>query len=177
MGVLGVSDTAGDIVGEGEGLHVGALVLDHVQLVLGSTCPVVVAELDDRLVSGEASGVADTAGDIVSVLLHVGPDGGLHVGVLVLDHLQVVLGGAQPVGVAIGDRQVSVEALPKHTEVGDLVHLERIVPLEPCWVVDHLVCLEGGHGHCWTEGVVVHGAGHVLGAGLLVQLGGFLISI
>ena len=70
--------------------------------------------------------------------------------VLVLDHLQVVLGGAQPVGVAIGDRQVSVETLSKHTEVDALVHLERLVPLEPCWVVNHLVCLVGGCGHCWT---------------------------
>jgi hypothetical protein len=35
-------------------------------------------------------------------------------------------------------------------------------------VVDHLLYLEGGRGHGWTEGVVGHGDGHVLGADLPV---------
>jgi hypothetical protein len=94
--------------------------------------------------SGWCLDVADIAVDIVRFLLHVGPGGGLHVGVLVLDRLQVVLGRAQPVVVAIGDRQVSLEALLKHAEID--------AP------VVHLVYLEGGRGHCWTEGMVGHGS-------------------
>ena len=84
-GVHGMSGTAGDIVGVllhvelGEGLHVGGLVLNHFQLVLGSTCLVRIAELDHRLVTKETCGMADTAGDIVGVLFGMGPDGGLHV--------------------------------------------------------------------------------------------------
>jgi hypothetical protein len=150
--VLGMSGTAGDIVGVPlhvelvEGLHVGGLVLDHLQLVLGSTCLVEVAELD-------------IAVDIVSILLPVRPVGGLHVGALVLDLLQVVLGDAQPVGVTIG----------LHVNLGKellvLAHLDRLMPLEG--------------GRCGTEGVVGHGDGHILGAGLPVwrsggQLGGAL---
>ena len=49
-----------------------------------------VVELDVRLVFEESFGMADTAGDVVGVL-HVGLDRGLHLGVLVLFHLQVVL--------------------------------------------------------------------------------------
>ena len=101
-----------------------------------------VAELDDTLVSEEAFGMAGTARDIVGGLLHVDLGEELHVGVLVLVHLQAVLECTQPVGVATNDRQVSWRALPKHPEVDSLVHLERLVPLEPVWVVDHLVCLE-----------------------------------
>ena len=113
----------------GEGLHAGDLILEHLQLVLGSTRLVGVAELDGRLVSEEAFGVAGTAGDIVGGLLHVDLGEELQVGALVL------------------------------------VHPGR------------LVRLEGGRGHWWTEGVVAHGAGHVLGAGLLVQLGVALVQL
>jgi hypothetical protein len=170
-GVHGMSGTAGDIVGVlhvelGEGLHVGGLVLNHLQLVLGSTCLVAIAELDHRLVTEEACGMADTAVDIVGVLLGMGPDGGLHVRALVLVHLQVVLGGTQPVGVAVDNRQVSGEASSKHPKVDAFVHLERLVHHEPGRVVDHLVYLEGGcgvlvlgpHDGMLVVGVVLHAA-------------------
>ena len=56
-------------------------------------------------------------------------------------------------------------AIGLHLDLGK--ELLVLVPL------DRLVLLEGGRGHCGTEGVVVHGDGHVLGAGLpTVQLGG-----
>ena len=63
-----------------------------------------------------------------------------------------------------------------------LVHLRVFLVLVHLQVV--IVLLEGGRGHCWTERVVVHTGGHVLGDGLpvwrsgghwdglLVQLGG-----
>ena len=92
MGILGVFDTAGDIVGVllhvelGEGLHAGDIVLDHLQLVLGSTRLVGVAKLDDRLVSEEAFVMAGTPGDIVGGLFHVDLGEELHVGDLVLVH-------------------------------------------------------------------------------------------
>ena len=102
-----MSATDGDI--DGVFLHVQCdkelhlfqvLGLFHLQVVLAGDRLVGVAV--DRLVSWEALGMADTAGDIVGVLLHVGLDGGLHVGVLVLVHLQVVL--VQPDLVCAGCR-------------------------------------------------------------------------
>ena len=90
------------------------------------------------------------------------------------------MGGAQ-----LDDRQVSGEALLKHPEVDAHVHLGRLVLHEPGLVVDHLLYLEGGRGHGWTEGVVGHGYGygHVLGAGVPVcrssggQLDGLLVPL
>ena len=76
-------------------------------------------------------------------------------------------------GVAVDDRQVSGEALLRHPEVAALVHLGRPVLHESGWIGGHLVCLEGGRGHGWTEGVVGHGDGQVVGAGLPVwRIGG-----
>ena len=88
-----MSATDGDI--DGVFLHVQCdkelhlfqvLGLFHLQVVLAGDRLVGVAV--DRLVSWEALGMADTAGDIVGVLLHVGLDGGLHMGVI---HIQLVL--------------------------------------------------------------------------------------
>ena len=75
------------------------LVLEHLQGFLGHVAGQFQVEAD----TGGVLRMSDTAGDIVGVLLHVGLDEELHVGVFVLVHLQEVLGGTRPVGVAIDD--------------------------------------------------------------------------